>query len=39
MLHRFPDDDEYGHRVQVAQLRNVVESPAYAKALSENYVG
>ena len=39
MLHRFPGDDEYGHRVQVAQLRNVVESPSYATALSENYVG
>jgi p-hydroxybenzoate 3-monooxygenase len=39
MLHRFPGDDEYGHRVQVAQLRNVAESPAYATALSENYVG
>jgi p-hydroxybenzoate 3-monooxygenase len=39
MLHRFPGDDEYGHRVQIAQLRNVVESRAYATALSENYVG
>ena len=39
MLHRFPGDDSYQHRLQVAQLRNVVESPAYATALSENYVG
>lgn len=38
MLHRF-GDDPYQHRLQVAQLRNVVESPAYATALSENYVG
>jgi p-hydroxybenzoate 3-monooxygenase len=39
MLHRFPGDDSYQHRLQVAQLRNVVESRAYATALSENYVG
>jgi p-hydroxybenzoate 3-monooxygenase len=39
MLHRFPDDDRYQHRLQIAQLRNVVESTAYATALSENYVG
>ena len=39
MLHRFPGDDSYQHRLQVAQLRNVVESRAYATALSEKYVG
>jgi p-hydroxybenzoate 3-monooxygenase len=39
MLHRFPGDDAFQHRLQVAQLRNVVESRAYATALSENYVG
>ena len=39
MLHRFPGDDSYQHRLQVAQLRNVIESRAYATALSENYVG
>ncbi|WP_129669013.1 4-hydroxybenzoate 3-monooxygenase [Phytoactinopolyspora endophytica] len=38
MLHRF-GDDPYQHRLQIAQLRNVVDSPAYATALSENYVG
>jgi len=39
MLHRFPGDDPYQHRLQIAQLRNVVDSTAYATALSENYVG
>jgi p-hydroxybenzoate 3-monooxygenase len=39
MLHRFPGDDAFQHRLQVAQLRNVIESRAYATALSENYVG
>ena len=42
MLHRTGDvegEGDYGYRVQLAQLRNVVESEAYARALSENYVG
>lgn len=39
MLHRFAGDDRYQHKLQIAQLRNVVESTAYATALSENYVG
>ena len=39
MLHRFDGDDPYQHRLQVAQLRNVVDSTAYATALSEHYVG
>jgi p-hydroxybenzoate 3-monooxygenase len=39
MLHRPPGDDPYQQRLQIAQLRNVVESTAYATALSENYVG
>ena len=39
MLHRFDGGDPYQHRLQVAQLRNVVDSRAYATALSEHYVG
>ena len=39
MLHRFEGDDLYQHKLQTAQLRNVVDSRAYATALSENYVG
>ncbi len=39
MLHRFPGDDTFQHRVQLAQLANVVSSSAYSTALAENYVG
>lgn len=39
MLHRYPGDGPFRYRLQLAQLRNVVDSPAYATALSENYVG
>ncbi len=39
MLHRFPDDDGFGHRLQRAQLDYVVGSPAAAASLAENYVG
>ncbi len=39
MLHRFPDDDEFGRKLQRAQLDYVVHSPAAATSLAENYVG
>jgi p-hydroxybenzoate 3-monooxygenase len=39
MLHRMDPGDPYQYRLQLAQLRNVVGSPAYATALAENYVG
>ncbi|WP_448072235.1 4-hydroxybenzoate 3-monooxygenase [Georgenia yuyongxinii] len=39
MLHRFPGDDLFQHRLQTAQLANVTASRAYATALAENYVG
>lgn len=39
MLHRYPGDGPFRHRLQIAQLRNVASSQAYATALSENYVG
>ncbi|MFH5824019.1 4-hydroxybenzoate 3-monooxygenase [Georgenia sp. AZ-5] len=39
MLHRFHDEDLFRYRLQVAQLRNVVSSHAYATALAENYAG
>lgn len=38
MLHRM-NDDPFQHRLQLAQLQNVVASPSYAAALAENYVG
>jgi p-hydroxybenzoate 3-monooxygenase len=39
MLHRFPDDDGFQHRLQLAQLRYTVSSRAAATSLAENYVG
>ncbi|MGE0725728.1 MAG: 4-hydroxybenzoate 3-monooxygenase [Alphaproteobacteria bacterium] len=39
MLHRFPGDDGFGRRLQLAELGYVVGSPAAAAALAENYVG
>jgi p-hydroxybenzoate 3-monooxygenase len=39
MLHRFPDADEFQHRLQLAQLAYVCRSPAAARTLAENYVG
>jgi p-hydroxybenzoate 3-monooxygenase len=39
MLHRFPDDDGFQHRLQRSQLNYVVDSRAAAASLAENYVG
>ena len=39
MLHRFPGDDAFGHRLQRSQLDYVVGSTAAATSLAENYVG
>ncbi|MBX6355658.1 MAG: 4-hydroxybenzoate 3-monooxygenase [Micromonosporaceae bacterium] len=39
MLHRFPGDDAFQHRLQLAQLRYTVGSVAAATSLAENYVG
>jgi len=39
MLHRFPGDDAFGHRLQRAQLDYIVGSRAAAASLAENYVG
>ena len=39
MLHRFPGDDAFQHRLQVAQLDQVVSSRAAATMLAESYVG
>jgi p-hydroxybenzoate 3-monooxygenase len=39
MLHRFPGDDAFGHRLQRSQLDYVVGSRAAAVSLAENYVG
>lgn len=39
MLHRFPDADDFQHRLQLSQLDYVFSSPAAARTLAENYVG
>jgi p-hydroxybenzoate 3-monooxygenase len=39
MLHRFPGDDAFQHRLQLAQLRYTAGSVAAATSLAENYVG
>ncbi len=39
MLHKRPDDDAFGERLNLAQLRYVASSRAQATALAENYTG
>jgi p-hydroxybenzoate 3-monooxygenase len=39
MLHRPAGDDPFDRRLQLAQLRYVISSPAAAAGLAENYVG
>jgi p-hydroxybenzoate 3-monooxygenase len=39
MLHKFPDQGEFGARIQLAELDYVVGSKAASTSLSENYVG
>ncbi len=39
MLHRFPGDDGFGVKLQLAQLAYVATSEAAARSLAENYVG
>jgi p-hydroxybenzoate 3-monooxygenase len=39
MLHRFPDPDGFGGRLQLAELNYVVSSRAATSSLAENYVG
>ena len=39
MLHKFPDEDGFGQRLQRSQLDYIVSSRAAAQSLAENYVG
>jgi p-hydroxybenzoate 3-monooxygenase len=39
MLHKFPDPEGFGTRIQLAELDYVVSSKAAMTSLSENYVG
>ena len=39
MLHKFPDEGEFGARIQVAELDYLVSSKVASASLAENYVG
>jgi p-hydroxybenzoate 3-monooxygenase len=39
MMHRFPDNEGFGARIQLAELTYLVGSKAATASLSENYVG
>ena len=39
MLHKFPDQGEFGARIQLAELDYLVGSQAASTSMSENYVG
>jgi p-hydroxybenzoate 3-monooxygenase len=39
LLHRFPDADAFGRKVQTADLTYLFRSPTAQKSLAENYVG
>jgi p-hydroxybenzoate 3-monooxygenase len=39
MLHKFPDEGDFGARIQLAELDYLVSSKAASASLSENYVG
>jgi p-hydroxybenzoate 3-monooxygenase len=39
LMHRFPDDDSFAHKMQLAELDYLGRSTAAAAAMAENYVG
>jgi p-hydroxybenzoate 3-monooxygenase len=39
MLHRFPNENSFDQRRQIAELDYVTSSRAAAQSLAENYVG
>lgn len=39
LLHRFPEQGDFGRKIQLAELEYLVGSEAAASALAENYVG
>jgi p-hydroxybenzoate 3-monooxygenase len=38
-MHRFPENAEFGYKIQLAELDNLVGSRAAAASMAENYVG
>jgi p-hydroxybenzoate 3-monooxygenase len=39
MLHRYPEEDAFAHRMHLAELDYLTSSRAASMALAENYVG
>jgi p-hydroxybenzoate 3-monooxygenase len=39
LMHRFPEDGAFEHRMQIAELDYIAESEAMQTAIAENYVG
>jgi p-hydroxybenzoate 3-monooxygenase len=39
LMHRFPENGSFGHKMQLAELDYLFSSPAAMTALAENYVG
>ena len=39
LLHKFPEEGEFGRRIQLAELEYIAGSTAAQTAAAENYVG
>ena len=39
LMHRYPDQTDFDHKMQIAELEFLRSSPAAQKAMAENYVG
>jgi p-hydroxybenzoate 3-monooxygenase len=39
LLHRFPEEGEFGQRIQESELDYLASSPAYQQSIAEQYAG
>ena len=39
LMHRFPDQSEFDHKMQIAELEFLRSNEAAQKAMAQNYVG
>jgi p-hydroxybenzoate 3-monooxygenase len=39
LMHKFPENGAFGHKIQQAELAYLIGSEAAATSLAENYVG
>ena len=39
LMHRFPDDGDFGRRMQIAELDYIASSRAAQTSIAENYIG